>query len=109
MNEAELLKLEGRLNGLREVVEALARELSDDACRRLAIALQDRLVPPDHQEDPGAVPQLALVVEAAATGEIRQFLVGLAARRPELQPFLRPGTIADLSGSGAPEKEAGNE
>src|SRR5690606_9967914 len=33
MNEAELLKLEGRLNGLREVVEALARELSDDACR----------------------------------------------------------------------------
>lgn len=81
MTQPDLLMLEGRLNGLREILENLAGQLPASACEQLVAALRDRLVPPDHQEDPGAVPQLALVVEAAATQEIRIFLDSLAARR----------------------------
>lgn len=80
MSQAELLKLEGRLNGLREVLEIVVAQLVQSGAEQVLPALEARQVPADQQEDPGAVPQIALLVEAAATQEIRLLLGHVAAR-----------------------------
>lgn len=81
MTQSDLLKLEGRLNGLREILKALASQLPPDAADALAAALHQCAIPQDQQEDPGAVTQLALVVDAAASREIQLFLDHVGQRR----------------------------
>lgn len=80
MSHLEPFELEGRLNGLREVLEIVVRHLIADGDEDLRRALERRVSPADQQEDPGAVPEAAFAVEAAATREIHLILERVEAR-----------------------------
>jgi hypothetical protein len=79
MSELGAFELEGRINGLREVV-AITAHLIDSGASDVRQSLEDRLAFLNHQEDPGAVPQSSFAVEAAATREIELLLQEVLAR-----------------------------
>lgn len=83
MSKPDGFELEGRINGLREVLQAILVQLSRQGVVDLRDALEERLVPSDQQEDPGAVPEPFHAVDAAATREIRLILEHVGARLQE--------------------------
>ncbi|HWK65035.1 MAG TPA: hypothetical protein VNS34_08850 [Rhizobiaceae bacterium] len=80
MSELGAFELEGRINGLREVIAILAAHLIEKGAGDLRQSLEERLAFLNHQEDPGAVPQSSFAVEAAATREIELLLEETLAR-----------------------------
>lgn len=87
MSKGELspLEIEGQLHGQRAVLAAILAQLMadgrDDVTRRIEALLEIS----DHQEDPGAVPDPAFAIEAAAAQEVRRVLErarALRDRRP---------------------------
>lgn len=75
MSRLEPFELEGRLNGLRDTLEIVLVHLMRQAgAEDLRRDLEARLNLADQQEDPGAVPQDAFAVEAAAAREIKLVL-----------------------------------
>ncbi|WP_249691045.1 hypothetical protein [Stappia sp. WLB 29] len=86
MSQLEPFELEGRLNGLRDALEIVLRHLiAQGGAQDLRAQLEARRELADQQEDPGAVPQAAFAVEAAAAREIKLLLerveAGLEQRR----------------------------
>src|SRR5690606_2369998 len=57
MSQPDGFELEGRINGLREVVQMMLVHLTRQNAIDLRDELEERLVPSDQQEDPGAVPE----------------------------------------------------
>jgi hypothetical protein len=74
MSQAELFALEGRINGLRDILEIVVSHLVRKGDEELLAVLAQQALPLDHQEDPGAVPLPALAVEGAARNEIQILL-----------------------------------
>src|SRR5690606_5451043 len=70
MTQMALFELEGRINGLRTVLELVIRRLLETGDAEILSALEQHTILSDHQEDPGAIPQPALAVEGAARREI---------------------------------------
>lgn len=70
MSELNAFELEGRINGLREVLTMIVVHLIENGADDLGQALEERLAVMDNQEDPGAVPDATFAVDAAATREI---------------------------------------
>lgn len=72
--EMSALEIEGYLHGQRAVIAMILAEMlaqGDDAFMR---RIEGLLEFAHHQEDPGAVPDAAFAIEAAAAKEIRQLL-----------------------------------
>ncbi|HHX91917.1 MAG TPA: hypothetical protein GX700_19570 [Paracoccus sp.] len=65
------LELEGRLHGQRRILALLLAEAMARGDEAFAGRLEGLCFAPDHQEDPGAVPDPAFAVEAAAAQEAR--------------------------------------
>jgi hypothetical protein len=80
MSEQTSFELEGRINGLREVLAMVVATLARDPGNGLGDALEERIALLNHQEDPGAVPHASFAVEAAATREIELLLEDAKAR-----------------------------
>lgn len=75
MSQLEPFELEGGLNGLRDALEIVLRHLiAQGGAQDLRAQLEARRELADQQEDPGAVPQAAFAVEAAAAREIKLLL-----------------------------------
>lgn len=75
MSQLDPFELEGRLNGLRDVLEIVLRHLTaQGGAQDLRAQMEARRDLADQQEDPGAVPQAAFAVEAAAAREIKLLL-----------------------------------
>lgn len=92
MSELDAFELEGRINGLRDALAIILGHLLAEGADELREALEERLVLPDHQEDPGAVPQASFAVAAAATREVGLLLeqaLSQAARRHQ-PPYEAP-------------------
>ena len=68
------LELEGRLHGQRGILALLLAEAMARGDEALAGRLEGLSFAPDHQEDPGAVPDPAFAIEAAAAQEVRLIL-----------------------------------
>lgn len=67
-------ELEGRLNGLRDILEIVVRHLVAGGAEDVRAALEALATSADGQEDSGAVPQAAFAAEAAAAREARLVL-----------------------------------
>lgn len=74
-------EIEGRLHGQRAVLAAVLAELIDRGGDEFARKVDALLLAPDHQEDPGAVPDPAFAIEAAAAQEVRLVLERAGAMR----------------------------
>lgn len=74
MAEMSPLEIEGQLLGQRAVLVAIVAQLmanrGDDVTARIEALLEIS----DHQEDPGALPDPAFAIEAAAVQEVRLVL-----------------------------------
>jgi hypothetical protein len=68
------LEIEGRLNGQREILATILAQLMAQSGDGFTRQLEALLEIPDHQEDPGAVPEPAFAIEAAAALEVRLLL-----------------------------------
>lgn len=77
--------VEGRLLAQRKVLaQMLARMLQQDGGRDLRDALDALSVMQDHQEDPGAVPDGAEIIEGAIAVEIREIVRAAVRAGPTL-------------------------
>jgi|GEM_PF-2254460 len=74
MSELSPFELEGRINGLKEVLAIVVGHLVRNGADDLRAALEDRLTIMDQQEDPGAVMQPSFAAEAAAAREIQSLI-----------------------------------
>jgi hypothetical protein len=74
MNELSTGELEGRLVGQREVLAVMLAHLMRTGGTEFERLVEAQLGIGDHQEDPGAVPEEAFAVEAAAALERRQVI-----------------------------------
>lgn len=68
------LELEGRMHGQRRILALLLAEAMARGEDGFAARLEGLSFAPDHQEDPGAVPDPAFAIEAAAAQEARSIL-----------------------------------
>lgn len=74
MADLSPLEIEGQLHGQRAVLAAIVAELMAQGGEGVTHRIEALLEISDHQEDPGAVPDPAFAIEAAAAQEIRQVL-----------------------------------
>lgn len=99
MSQVPTFELEGRINGLREVLAIVLEHLMVAAPSQMRDALEAHLAPLDQQEDPGAVSQPSIAVEAAAIREIRLLLeiveARLGAENANIAAGPRPGSQHD--------------
>lgn len=85
MTEQSPETLEGRLNAQREVLAVLlACAMRDQDAEDLIAELETGQVVQDHQEDPGALPDRAFSIEAAAAQEMQLLLEQAKAIRDSL-------------------------
>ncbi|GHC66016.1 hypothetical protein [Limoniibacter endophyticus] len=81
MPREDNLKLEGRLNALRDIVLALLEaEVERGQESAILSKIEQLLDAPDHQEDPGAVNVEAIAVQNAAYREIENILEAVRER-----------------------------
>lgn len=80
-------ELEGRLNAHRELmIDFIAALLSgEDRVQDFTRRLVEDASFKDHQEDPGALPDLGLAIEASAADEVRSILQAARARAEATQ------------------------
>lgn len=83
MSELSPFELEGRINGLKEVLAIVVGHLVKNGADDLKAALEDRLTVVDQQEDPGAVMQSSFAAEAAAAREIQSLVEHALGRTQE--------------------------
>lgn len=74
MTDLSPQELEGRLNAQRETLVALMAWALRQSGNDLQAHLEDGLSVQDHSEDPGAVPDAAFAIEAAAAAEKKLLL-----------------------------------
>lgn len=88
-------EIEGRLTAQRRVLQWLLGHTieSREDFEALVASLDEEFPPPDHQEDPGAVPVAAFAIIAAATAETRLLLESVRMRWGE------PNTTPDAGQS----------
>ena len=68
------LELEGRLNGQRKVLTAILAQLMSVSGADFSHRIEAMAEISGHQEDPGALPEPAFAIEAAAALEVRLLL-----------------------------------
>ncbi|MBT9369107.1 hypothetical protein [Rhizobium sp. CSW-27] len=80
-------EMEGRLNAHRELmIDFIAALLSgEDRVQDFTRRLVEDASFKDHQEDPGALPDLGLATEASAADEVRSILEAARARAEATQ------------------------
>lgn len=80
-------EMEGRLNAHRELmIDFIAALLSgEDRVQDFTRRLVEDASFKDHQEDPGALPDLGLAIEASAADEVRSILEAARARAEATQ------------------------
>ncbi|SDH17124.1 hypothetical protein [Pelagibacterium luteolum] len=79
--ELSATDLEGRLTAHRQILTWLLGRIvvSPDDLKDLKAELDVKLPPPDHQEDPGAIPTIGHAVQTAAGLEARVLIEHLQA------------------------------
>ena len=74
MAAMSLSEVEGQLHGQRAVLAVVVAELMAQRGEGFTRRIEALVEISDHQEDPGAVPDPAFAIEAAAAQEVRRVL-----------------------------------